>query len=74
VIDEGFDVIENNANRLQRISQVVEDLCKQDLANFLKECYNVCKYNQQHMAEMRTRVRSELPERFQQFINKHINE
>ena len=74
VIDEGFDQIENNRHRLQRISQVVEDLCQQDLASFLKECYNVCKYNQQHLAEMRTRVRSEFPERFRQFITKHFNE
>ena len=74
VIDEGFDSIENNAHRLHRMTQVVEDLCRQDLVSFLKECYNVCKYNQQHLAEMRTRVRSEFPERFRQFITKHINE
>lgn len=73
-IDESFDTIENNTHRLQRITKVVEDLCQQDLASFLKECYNVCKYNQQHLTQMRTQVRSEFPERFRQFINKHINE
>ena len=74
IIDESFDKIENNQDRMSQISCVVKDLCKQDLASFLKECYNVCKYNQQHIAEMRTQVRAEFPERFQQFITKHINE
>jgi len=74
VIDESFDEIANNQDRMMQVSRVVKDLCQQDLASFLKECYNVCKYNQQHIAEMRTRVRSEFPERFRQFINKHINE
>jgi len=71
VIDETFDQIENNRDRLARIAQVVEDLCKQDLAAFVKECYNVCKYNQQHLAEMRTKVRQEFPDRFFQFIKKY---
>jgi hypothetical protein len=74
VIDESFDLIENNQDRLARIAQLVEDLCRQDLASFLKECYNVCKYNQQHLAEMRTQVRQEFPDRFFQFIHKYINE
>jgi len=71
VIDESFDSIENNQDRLARIAQVVEDLCKQDLAAFVKECYNVCKYNQRHLAEMRTKVRQEFPDRFFQFIKKY---
>jgi hypothetical protein len=71
VIDESFDQIENNQDRLHRIAQVVEDLCQQDLVAFLKECYNVCKYNQQHLAEMRIKVRQEFPYRFSQFINQY---
>jgi len=74
VIDESFDLIENNQDRLERVSQLVKDLCQQDLASFLKECYNVCKYNQQHLAEMQIKVRAEFPERFRQFVTKHINE
>jgi hypothetical protein len=72
VIDESFDSIENNQDRLERIAQVIEDLCRQDLASFLKECYNVCKYNQQHLAEMRQQVRQEFPNRFKQFIQQHL--
>jgi hypothetical protein len=73
VIDETFDQIDNNHDRLDRIAQVVKDLCQQDLASFLKECYNVCKYNQQHLAAMRTKVRQEFPDRFFQFIKSYIN-
>jgi hypothetical protein len=71
VIDESFDQIENNQDRLIRIAQVVTDLCQQDLASFLKECYNVCKYNQQHLAHMRQKIRKEFPDRFSQFIQQY---
>jgi hypothetical protein len=69
VIDESFDNIDNNQDRLDRIAEIVRDLCQQDLAAFLKECYNVSKYNQQHHREMAVRVRQEFPQRFFQFIN-----
>lgn len=73
VIDESFDLIENNQDRLERIAQVVEDLCQQDLAVFVKECYNVCKYNQQHLVNLRLTVRQEFPGRFKHFIQKNCN-
>lgn len=68
VIDESFDSIEHHQDRVNRIAQIVTDLCQQDLASFLQECYNICKYNQQHLAEIRDRVRREFPSRFSQFI------
>jgi hypothetical protein len=71
IIDESFDLIDNNQQRIDRIATVVKDLCQQDLASFLKECYTVCKYNQQHLAEMRLRVRQEFPDRFFQFLQEH---
>ena len=74
VIDESFDSIDSNQARIERITQVVEDLCQQDLASFLAECYNVCKYNKEHYAEYRHRVPREFPDQFSQFITKHINE
>jgi len=73
VIDESFDQIENDQDRLDRIAQIVKDLCQQDLASLLDECYNVCKYNQQHLAQMRVKVRQEFPDRFQQFINHYYS-
>ena len=72
LIDESFDSIDNNVDRLTRISQVIRDLCQQDLASFLNECYNVCKYNQQHLAELQPRVQKEFPDRFYQFINERF--
>lgn len=69
VIDETFDMIDNDQDRLERIAQVVNDLCQQDLAEFLDQCYNVCKYNQQHYHELRSQVPQEFPNRFFQFIN-----
>ncbi len=71
VIDESFDSIENHQDRVDRIVQTVRDLCQQDLASFLEECYNVCKYNQQRLAEVRDQVRQEFPDRFAQFIAQH---
>ena len=69
VIDESFDTIDNGEQRLDRIVAIVKDLCSQDLAGFLKECYNVSKYNQQHHKEMAVKVRQEFPARFFQYIN-----
>jgi hypothetical protein len=71
LIDESFDTIDNNQDRLTRVAQVIHDVCQQDLASFIRECYNVCKYNQQHLAEMRLQVRQEFPERFFQFIKQY---
>ena len=71
VIDESFDSIDHHQDRVDRIIQIVADLCQQDLASFLKECYNVCKYNQQRLAELRDQVRREFPDRFAQFIAQH---
>ena len=69
VIDESFDLIEHHQDRCDRIVAVVTDLCKQDLANFLPECRDVCKYNQQRLAELQLEVRRDFPERFAQYIN-----
>jgi hypothetical protein len=71
LLDESFDKIENAQTRLNRVVDIVTDLCNQDLADFLKECYNVCKYNQQRLAEIRDQVRREFPDRFAQFISQH---
>lgn len=69
VIDESFDSIDNGEDRMDRIIDIVKDLCRQDLAAFIKECYNVSKYNQHHHRELAIRTRQEFPDRFFQFIN-----
>ena len=74
VVDESFDAIDNSQDRIERVAEVVEDLCQQDLASFYKECYNVCKYNQELYTEMRHQVPRELPDQFHQFIDKYSHE
>jgi hypothetical protein len=71
VLDESFDLIENNQTRLERVEQLVIDLCNQDLASFLKECYNVCKYNQDHLSEIQELEKQTFPARLTQFLNQH---
>ena len=71
VIDESFDSIENHQDRMDRIIAVVRDLCQQDLDSFQKECYTVCKHNQQHLFELQTQIKSEFLEKFKQLINQH---
>jgi len=74
LIDESFDMIKNVQDRIVRISEVVKDLCSQDLPAFLAAAEETCKYNQQHLAEMRITVRTEFPDRFFQFIKQYTNE
>lgn len=74
LIDESFDLIDHNQTRLNCIIEIIKDLCQQDLASFLKECYTVCKYNQQHLAELQITLRKEFPNRFLQFVQHHRHE
>jgi hypothetical protein len=71
LIDETFDQIANNQDRIARIADVVEDLCRQNLAEFLATAQDTCKYNQQHLAIMRDQVRKEFPDRFFQFLKQY---
>jgi hypothetical protein len=64
LINESFDTIEHHQDRMDRIVDIVQDLCQQDLALFQKECYNVCKYNQQHLKELAPRLQAEFPKKF----------
>lgn len=72
LIDESFDQIENNQERIKRIAQVVEDLCRQDLASFLQECYTICKYNQQLHTELASKWRLQFSDSFYTFINERF--
>ena len=71
VIDESFDNIENAQDRMDRVTDVVADLCNQDLDSFLSACEDVCKYNQQHLDEFTAHTRRDFPERFFQFCQQH---
>jgi len=70
IIDESFDLIDNHQMRLDRIHDVVADLCAQDLAGFLDACADICKYNQQHLAQLVPKIKAEFPQQFLKFINR----
>jgi hypothetical protein len=72
LIDESFDSIDNGLDRIKRITEVVEDLCNQDLPAFITAAQETCKYNQQRMSELRLQVRAEFPQRFENFINERF--
>lgn len=71
LIDESFDSIANHQDRMDRIIDIVGDLCNNSLSSFLAAAREVCKYNQQHLIEMVPRIRSEFPTKFFNFINQH---
>ena len=72
LIDESFDSIDNNQDRLDRIAQVVQDLCSSNQAEFLVASRAVTKYNQQHLAAEGARIFSEFPDRFVNFIQNNL--
>ena len=72
LIDESFDLIDSNQDRLDRIAQVVEDLCESDLAEFLVASRAITKYNQQHLAAEGIRIFREFPDRFVNFIQSNL--
>lgn len=47
LIDESFDLIDNNDDRLSRIADIVEDLCKSNLEEFLSAAEQNCRYNRE---------------------------
>lgn len=71
LIDESFDLIDNNQQRIDRITKVVDDLCQQDLSKFLLESQEICMHNQQHLATFCLKSRQEFPDRFFHYIQQH---
>ena len=49
LIDESFDLIDDNDKRLNRIVDVVEFLCNSNLEEFLNEAESVCRHNRNVM-------------------------
>ena len=74
IIDESFDLIEDNQMRIDRIISVVNEVCRYNMTSFLRECQEVCKYNQQHLVHMREQVRKKFPNRFFQFLNDNLRQ
>lgn len=74
LIDESWDSISNNVDRLSRINDVIIHLCNGDLTEFLGAAESICKYNQQHMLELSQQVNSRFPQNFLNFVKAHFNE
>lgn len=72
LIDESFDKIENGLDRLNRIVDVVQHLCAQDLDEFVVAAREVCVYNQQHMKMLGSTIKSQFILEFYNFLNKWI--
>ena len=72
LIDESYDSISNDQERIDRIVDLVKDLCQQDLSTFLAAAENVCKYNQQHLLELAPKIRPDFTQRFTQYINERF--
>lgn len=71
LIDESFDQIDDPQARIERITDVVADLCKQDLDKFLEEVRYICKYNQEHFFGLAQKYIADFPKEFFDFAIKH---
>jgi hypothetical protein len=69
LIDETFDLIDDNDQRLRRVAEIVEHLCQQDLVSFLDAAQETCKYNQQHLIEHNRRERAQLPHNLEKYLD-----
>lgn len=74
LIDESWDSITNNVDRLSKINDAIIHLCNSDLTEFLSAAESICKYNQQHMQELSQQVNSRFPQNFLTFVKTHFNE
>ena len=68
VIDESFDSVEDNQQRLQRIVATVQELCASDLAAFARDTRKRCIYNQQRFRELSVQVKAEFPYRLETYL------
>lgn len=70
LIDESFDTIENHQDRMDRIIDVVQEVCN-NTKSFLAAAEDTCKFNQQHLQELVPQIQSEFPGKFFKFIEQH---
>lgn len=69
LIDESFDLLDNNKDRADRIADVIKDICQSGSASFLQAAQEVCKYNYQHLREHNRRERHLLPKKLEYYID-----
>lgn len=68
VIDESFDLIEDNQTRLNRVIAEVAWLCKQNLVKFWQEVTETRLYNQKHLLELHSSRQKQFNNDFLKFI------
>lgn len=71
LVNESYDCVDDNTERLERIADVIKTLCNEDLAKFLSAAQDVCKYNQQHLVEIRNPIKKQFPMEFINFLKAH---
>jgi len=71
IIDESFDNIDNDTDRMNAIVSVVGDLCTRNMLQFMSEAESVCKYNQQHLQQLHTQYIEQFPDQLFQFLKTH---
>jgi hypothetical protein len=52
LINENFDNVLNDDDRLHKITQTINALCNDNLPEFLKEAKSICEYNREHLLEL----------------------
>jgi hypothetical protein len=71
LIDESYDQIENNQQRLDRVVHEIQHLCSQDLDEFARACQDICVHNRQHAQELYRRTTGALASDLQSFLDHH---
>jgi len=70
IIDESFDNIEDNQERLNQVLNVIIDICRAP-REFLSAARDICKYNQEHMIHLQTQINQDFPTKFLKFLRDH---
>ena len=71
IIDESFDSIADNHARLERVADLVKDICQSGPQQFMQACQDICKYNQQHLLTIRQPVIDSFSSNFFKFLRAH---
>jgi hypothetical protein len=69
LIDESFDSYPNAQERIERVIDVVAEICRNGADSFMNAADEVCKYNYQHLREHNARERQQLPIALEQYLN-----
>lgn len=72
LIDESFDQIDNPHDRIQCIIETVAWIVDQGASDFWEASRDICKYNQQRLAEYNQQQRAQLPQRLLSYINEYL--